>query len=218
LWLVVYRLKYDRFIVNLSKPTKPRDHIRYVAATQTDAYASIRINDKQYFSMRYIARIEDKNFEVDITERDGELEIYLDGKPVSADSIETKGKSHISFLFNHRSFDLEFSKNEEKVSVFLNGKKYDCVLEDEKTQRLKRLGGLKVETKKEKELKSPMPGLVTAIEVKQGDWVVAGEGVIIVEAMKMENELKAKSDGKVKAIKVKVHQAVEKDEVLIVFE
>jgi len=63
-----------------------------------------------------------------------------------------------------------------------------------------------------------MPGLVTAIEVKQGDWVVAGQGVIIVEAMKMENELKAKFDGKVKSIKVKNHQAVEKDEVLIVFE
>jgi len=77
---------------------------------------------------------------------------------------------------------------------------------------------LKVETKKEKELKSPMPGLVTAIEVKQGDLVVAGQGVVIVEAMKMENELKAKFDGKVKSIKVKEHQAVDKDEVLIVFE
>ncbi|MCK4403659.1 MAG: acetyl-CoA carboxylase biotin carboxyl carrier protein subunit, partial [candidate division Zixibacteria bacterium] len=115
-------------------------------------------------------------------------------------------------------FDLEFSKNEEKVSVFLNGKRYECVLEDERTQRLKRLGVLKVETKKEKELKSPMPGLVAAIEVKEGDLVVAGQGVVIVEAMKMENELKAKFDGKVKAIKVKEHQVVDKDKLLIVFE
>jgi acetyl/propionyl-CoA carboxylase alpha subunit len=168
--------------------------------------------------MKYIVRIEDKSFQIDITETDGRLRVDLDGKPVSADSIETKGKNHVSFLFNHRSFDLEFSKNEEKTSVFLNGRRYDCVLEDERTQRLKRLGGLKVETKKEKELKSPMPGLVTAIEVKEGDWVVAGQGVAIVEAMKMENELKAKSDAKVKAIKVKEHQTVEKDEVLIVFE
>ena len=168
--------------------------------------------------MKYIVKIEDKNFQIEITETDGRLEVDLNGKVVSADSVKTKGKNHASFLFNHRSFDLEFSKNEEKVSVFLNGKRYDCMLEDERTQRLKRLGGLKVETKKEKELKSPMPGLVTAIEVKEGDWVVTGQGVMIVEAMKMENELKAKSDGKVKAIKVKKHQAVEKDEVLIVFE
>jgi len=168
--------------------------------------------------MKYVVQIEGKSFNVDIKEQDGELQVNLDGKPVQADSVQIKGKNFVSFLFNHRSFDLEFSKNEEKVSVFLNGKRYECVLEDERTQRLKRLGVLKVEIKKEKELKSPMPGLVTAIEVKQGDLVVAGQGVVIVEAMKMENELKAKFDGKVKTIKVKEHQAVNKDEVLIVFE
>lgn len=168
--------------------------------------------------MKYIVKVEDRNFQIDITERDGGLSIVLDGKPVQADSVHIKGKNFVSFLFNHRSFDLEFSKNEEKVSVFLNGKRYECVLEDERTQRLKRLGVLKVETKKEKELKSPMPGLVASIEVKEGDMVVAGQGVVIVEAMKMENELKAKFDGKVKAIKVKEQQVVDKDEVLIVFE
>ncbi len=170
------------------------------------------------FQMKYIVKIEDKNFQIDITERNGELEIGLDGKPVSADSMEIKGKNLVSFLFNHRSFDLEFSKNQNEVLVFLNGKRYDCLLEDEKTLRLKQLGGLEIETKKERELRTPMPGLVTAIEVKEGDFVKAGQGVVIVEAMKMENELKAKFDGKVKAIKVKEHQAVDKDEVLIVFE
>lgn len=168
--------------------------------------------------MKYKVKVEDKDFQIDIIEQDGAFKVNLDGKPVLADSISTRGKNHVSFLFNNKSFDLEFSRNEDKVSVFLNGKRYECVLEDERTQRLKRLEKLKVETKKEKELKSPMPGLVTAIEVKEGDWVVAGQGVIIVEAMKMENEMKAKSDGRVKAIKVKEHQAVEKDEVLIVFE
>jgi biotin carboxyl carrier protein len=168
--------------------------------------------------MRYIVKIENKNFEIDITERDGEIEIDLDGKPVSADSIEIKGNNLVSFLFNHRSFDLEFSKNQNEVSVFLNGKRYDCLLEDEKSLRLRKFGGLEIETKRERELRTPMPGLVTAIEVEEGDFVKAGQGVIIVEAMKMENELKAKFDGKVKSIRVKEHQAVDKDEVLIVFE
>ncbi|MFQ6032355.1 MAG: acetyl-CoA carboxylase biotin carboxyl carrier protein subunit [Candidatus Zixiibacteriota bacterium] len=168
--------------------------------------------------MKYIVKVENRSFQVDIAETDGELKIDLDGKPVSADSIEIRGKNHVSFLFNHKSFDLEFSKNQNQVFIFLNGRRYDCLLEDERTLRLKQLGGLKIETKKEKELKTPMPGLVTAIEVKEGDLVKAGHGVIIVEAMKMENELKAKFDGKVKSIRVKEHQAVEKDEVLVVFE
>ncbi len=168
--------------------------------------------------MKYLVKIGGKSYEVDISEADGEVRISLDGKPVQADWVNISEKNLASFLFNNKSFDLEFSKNEGKTSVFLSGKRYDCVLEDERTQKLKSLGVLKVDTRKENELRSPMPGLVTAIEVKDGDMVVAGQGVIIVEAMKMENELKAKHDAKVKEIRVKEHQAVDKDEVLIVFE
>jgi acetyl/propionyl-CoA carboxylase alpha subunit len=168
--------------------------------------------------MKYVVKIEGKSYEVDIVERDGEVRISLDGKPVQADWVNISEKNLASFLFNNKSFDLEFSKNQGKTSVFLSGKRYDCVLEDERTQKLKSLGVLKVDTRKENELRSPMPGLVTAIEVKEGEMVMAGQGVIIVEAMKMENELKAKHDGKVKEIRVKEHQAVDKDEVLIVFE
>jgi acetyl/propionyl-CoA carboxylase alpha subunit len=168
--------------------------------------------------MKYVVQIEGKSYQVDIRELDGEIRVDLDGVQVQADSVYVKGKDFVSFLFNHRSFDLHFSKNEEKVSVFFGGKKYDCVLEDERSGRLKRLGALKVDTKKEQELRSPMPGLITSIEVKEGDVVVAGQGVVIVEAMKMENELKTKHDGKVKEVKVKKHQAVDKDQLLIVFE
>lgn len=165
-----------------------------------------------------MVKIEGKSYKVDISEADGEVRISLDGKPVQADCVHIREKNLASFLFNNKSFDLEFSKNEGKTSVLVSGKKYECVLEDERTHKLKSLGVLKVETRKEDQLRSPMPGLVTAIEVKEGDMVVTGQGVIIVEAMKMENELKARQDGKVKEIKVKQHQAVDKDEVLIVFE
>jgi len=168
--------------------------------------------------MKYVVQIEGRSYQVDIRELDGEIRVELDGDPVQADSVYVKARSFVSFLFNHKSFDLEFSKNKEKVSVFWGGREYECVLEDERSQRLKRLGALKVGTKKEQELRSPMPGLITAIQVNEGDTVVTGQGVVIVEAMKMENELKAKHDGKVKAIKVKQHQAVDKDQVLIVFE
>jgi biotin carboxyl carrier protein len=168
--------------------------------------------------MKYLVQIEGKTYEVQIAEQDGQVQVSLDGQPVQADCARIGGRSFASFLFNHRSFDLEFSKNEDKVSVSLNGKRYDCILEDERTGRLKRLGVLKIDTKKENQLRSPMPGLVTGIEVKEGDLVVAGQGVVIVEAMKMENELKAPHDGKVKEVKVKQHQAVDKDQVLMVFE
>jgi len=168
--------------------------------------------------MKYLAKIQDKSYETDITETGGKLKITLDGKPVSVDFVQVKSPNFFSFLVNNKSFDVEITKNSESYRVNLNGRKYECVLEDERLSRLRDVAGFKKEVSHEKELKTPMPGLVLAIEVKEGDAVKTGQGIAIVEAMKMENELKAKFDGTVKKIKVKPGQAVDKDEVLVIFE
>ena len=64
-------------------------------------------------------------------------------------------------------------------------------------------------------IKAPMPGLVTAIEVKAGDIVESGTGLIILEAMKMENEIRSTIRGKVKSIDVKERSIVDKGQPLI---
>jgi biotin carboxyl carrier protein len=61
---------------------------------------------------------------------------------------------------------------------------------------------------------SPMPGKVVKVLVAVGDEVKAGQGVVVVEAMKMENELKAPKDGKVKSVAVKEGQPVEAGQTL----
>jgi propionyl-CoA carboxylase alpha chain len=63
-----------------------------------------------------------------------------------------------------------------------------------------------------------MPGLVVRIEVAEGDVVQPGQGVAIVEAMKMENELRAEAAGRVVRIAVKTGDTVNKDQVLIELE
>ena len=65
---------------------------------------------------------------------------------------------------------------------------------------------------------APMPGLVVKVEVEVGQAVRAGQGVVVVEAMKMENELKAPADGVVAKIHVEPRQTVEKGTVLITLE
>jgi biotin carboxyl carrier protein len=58
-------------------------------------------------------------------------------------------------------------------------------------------------------VKSPMPGKVVKVLVAAGDSVKAGQGVVVVEAMKMENELKAPRDGTISEVKAREGQAVE---------
>jgi len=168
--------------------------------------------------MQYVAKIEDKSFIININELDGELEVKLDGKQIEVDFVQVKPPNFFSFLVNNKSFDVEIIKNSEGYWVNMDGRKYECFLEDERISKIKDIAGFKKDILQEKEIKTPMPGLVVAIEVKEGDTVIAGQGVAIVEAMKMENELKAKFDGKVKKVKVKPGQAVDKNDVLIIFE
>ncbi len=63
-----------------------------------------------------------------------------------------------------------------------------------------------------------MPGKVVALLVAEGDVVEAGQGVIVVEAMKMENELKAAAAGTVASIEVAVGAAVQGGAALVVIE
>jgi biotin carboxyl carrier protein len=65
---------------------------------------------------------------------------------------------------------------------------------------------------------APMPGLVVRVNVAVGDTVVAGQGVLVMEAMKMENELRASAAATVKAVRVVQGTAVEKGAVLIEME
>jgi biotin carboxyl carrier protein len=67
-------------------------------------------------------------------------------------------------------------------------------------------------------LKAPMPGLVIRIQVKPGDRVIPGMGLVALEAMKMENELKAQAAAVVKEVRVAPGEAVEKGAILLVFE
>jgi biotin carboxyl carrier protein len=89
---------------------------------------------------------------------------------------------------------------------------------DERTRAIREMAGVKEGTRGPKALRAPMPGLVVKVEIREGDAVVEGQGLVIVEAMKMENELKAEGEGRVARILVEPGQAVEKDQVMVEFE
>jgi len=65
---------------------------------------------------------------------------------------------------------------------------------------------------------APMPGKLVRVLVEPGQDVAAGEGLVVVEAMKMENELRAPKAGRVKDVPVKEGQAVEAGALLVVVE
>lgn len=74
------------------------------------------------------------------------------------------------------------------------------------------------QSKIDKSLKSPLPGVILAIKVKEGDIVKEGQTIAILEAMKMENEIHSEFNGKVTAINVEKGDSVLEGSVIVTIE
>ena len=144
-------------------------------------------------------------------------QIELDGKPVSA-SIEMAGNGAYSVLENGASFRVISSRNGSTYEVLCDGISEEVRVETERSRLLRKYSSVSAQKARVDELRAPMPALVVRVEVEAGQEVVAGQGLVVLEAMKMENELKATHAGRVKEVRIEKGKAVEKGELLLVLE
>ncbi|MDO8461472.1 MAG: biotin/lipoyl-containing protein [Deltaproteobacteria bacterium] len=129
-------------------------------------------------------------------------------------SIDYKvlGPGHYSLLVDGKSYEVFVRKEGDGFVVEVDG-----YLIPVGSERAKGGSSFRVVSGKEVVV-SPMPGRVVGIKVKVGDTVKPGEGILVVEAMKMENELHATKGGTVRELLVKVGQTVEAGQKLVVVE
>jgi pyruvate carboxylase subunit B len=133
-------------------------------------------------------------------------------------TIENAGPGGFSVLLGERSIRVvSFGKN-GKYEVLCDGIPLEVAVDTERSRLLKEYASTSKKTARVDELRAPMPALVVRVEVKKGEEVVEGQGLVVLEAMKMENELKATHPGRVKDIRVEKGKAVEKGELLLVLE
>lgn len=100
-------------------------------------------------------------------------------------------------------------------TFWVDGHRFDAEALDERTAAIRELSKLSAKAAGPAPLIAPMPGLIVRINVTAGDAVAKGQGLVVMEAMKMENELRASAAGTVKHIAVTTGTAVEKGTVLI---
>ncbi len=165
--------------------------------------------------MKYIVTICDKYFEIDIN-GDGST-AHVNGKEVAIDHRNLRGRLH-SILTDNIGHEFELIRANGGFEIWHGSGMLRAEVVDEKTDRLRKLMGESGVTAKASSLRAPMPGLVVKVEVEAGQHVKKGDGLVVVEAMKMENELRAHAPATIKEIKVKPGQPVEKNQELIVFE
>ncbi len=108
-------------------------------------------------------------------------------------------------------------KNKEMV-IRVNGQAHTLAIKEPIDQLLANMGLDLKAMQKAEPVKAPMPGMILKVLVEVGQQVNKGDGLLVLEAMKMENIIKAAGPGKVKGIKAVEKTAVEKGAVLIEME
>jgi biotin carboxyl carrier protein len=167
--------------------------------------------------MAYIARLGEKTYTVEIEEVGKSLyRVSVDGSEFLVDGEKT-GFTNYSLIVDNRSFEVEVDVKDDEYRVLVDGRNYHIDLIDE---RRVRLGGLQsgIQLQGRQNVSVPMPGKIVAVLVSEGDTVEKGQGLVIVEAMKMENEVRCPINGEVKEVRVKPGDAVEAGAVLAVVE
>ena len=162
--------------------------------------------------MKYITTVEDKQYMVEIID---DKHVSVNGKVYNIDFEAVSGQPVYSLIVDGRSHEGYVRESDDEWQVLLRGRLYPAKVEDEREKRLRAAAGGGVAETGEFNLKAPMPGLVVAIPVSEGQDIKKGDVLLILESMKMQNELKSPRDGKVSRIKVKAGESVEQKQALL---
>ncbi|MFQ5674584.1 MAG: acetyl-CoA carboxylase biotin carboxyl carrier protein subunit [bacterium] len=167
--------------------------------------------------MKFFARVEQTDYEIDLRFNGEQISLNLNGASRSVD-LKKINDAVFSLLIDNRSYEILVARAGNGYSLTIDKTPHHVVVEDEKAHFVR--GLLKGDDQKSGtlEVKAPMPGLIMSVAVAEGREVKAGEGLLIIEAMKMENEIRANANGRVKKVLVQEGESVDKDKVLMIIE
>lgn len=165
--------------------------------------------------MSWDVTLGETNARVEVEDTDDGWVVTIDGEriPVHA-SFPQAGV--LRMVLDGRSHSIDVRPTAHGQEVTLGGVNYDVHVIDERDKALLALTGGLAGAGAGEVISTSMPGKVVALLVEEGEAVAAGQGVVVIEAMKMENELKASHGGVVERIPVAVGDAVEAGAELVV--
>lgn len=152
-----------------------------------------------------------KPLEVDATRAGNQLRIALDGRVIEVDAVETSPGVY-SVLIGGRAFDVRIEEEQDRIKAIAAEEEFSFAIADPRAWHRRRAGMLEAEGRLE--IVAPMPGKIVRMLVAQGAKVEAGQGLFVIEAMKMQNEIRSPKGGTVERLMTREGQAVNAGEVL----
>jgi biotin carboxyl carrier protein len=145
---------------------------------------------------------------------------YEDDVPIRAELSDIEGSPVRMVKLNTHVYRVVAEKRQGrgKYTLWVDGYRFETEALDERTRSIRDLSAAAAGPTGPAPIIAPMPGLIVRVNVSIGDWVEAGQGIVVMEAMKMENELRATAGGTVKSVPVGAGTAVEKGALLVELE
>ncbi|HET9157420.1 MAG TPA: biotin/lipoyl-containing protein [Myxococcaceae bacterium] len=168
---------------------------------------------------RYLTRVRGAkdSVPVDIEDLgDGKYLLVLEGRRHTVDA-RVLDHGAVSLIVDGRSYDVELDESGDEVQVLLDSEVLTVDVADERAVSL-RAGAAGFSVTGKVLVTAPMPGKVVRVLVAPGAQVTEGQGLVVVEAMKMENELKSPKAGTVIEVFAKEGSAVEANAKLLTVE
>lgn len=141
--------------------------------------------------------------------------IRLDGREIQV-SYAPVGSDGLSLIVGGESFDVKRERTGESLRIFIRGKAYECSVRDPRSLRTRKHGG--PADAGEQKLTASMPGKVVRILAGVGDQITKGQGILVIEAMKMQNEVRSPKEGQLTKLLVSEGANVVAGEVLAIIE
>ena len=162
--------------------------------------------------MKYEVNISGKAHIVEVEQRGDSWQAKLDGESHIADVVEPAPNT-FSVLLAGRSREVCVTVSSDGHLQLQSGRfEFTAEVFDPRAWRGRRHGGAEAEGRQQ--IVAPMPGKVVRLLVKAGDTVEAGQGLLVVEAMKMQNEIRSPKSGTVERVLAAEGQAVNAGDIL----
>jgi biotin carboxyl carrier protein len=154
-----------------------------------------------------------RNHTVDLERAGDQWRITLNGQPVDADVAEIAPNT-LSILIRGESHEIRVARFSDGLLKIQTGlREFTAEVSDQRSWRGRRLAHVEVEGRQQ--ITAPMAGKVVRVLVKSGDKVEMGQGLLVVEAMKMQNEIRSTKSGTVERLLADEGQAVNAGDTLV---
>lgn len=162
--------------------------------------------------MRFEVRLGGQSRIVELEHPAGRWRITLDGAPLDSDAVQI-GPNVFSLLTDGHCYEVRVTPAPPGSLLLQCGlTEFIAEVSDPRSWRV-RLHGL-IEAEGHQKIVAPMPGKIIRVLVQVGDQVVVGQGLVVVEAMKMQNEVRSPKSGTVERLFAQENQPINAGDVL----